>query len=208
MKKSLIAIIIVLLTNLSTAQNKKFAPEMYLGINGGATGSMVYFKPLVEQDYLMSYHGGLVVRYISEKHLGIQAELNYVQKGWQELNNKYAKRLDYVELPFMTHLYFGNNTRVYVNIGPKIGYLIHEQELLNATPISSDAQHQSIQNKFDYGFATGLGWLFNIKRQTFQIDTRANFSVSDIFSNERRDYFDNSKNINIALSLAWLFRIN
>lgn len=208
MKKSIIVIIIVLLTNLSTAQNKKFVPETYLGIIGGATGSMVYFKPIVEQDYLLAYHGGLVLRYISEKHLGIQAELNYVQKGWKELDNTYAKRLDYIELPFMTHLYFGNNTRIYVNIGPKIGYLIHEQEVLNANTSTSEVQHQSVQNKFDYGFAAGLGWLFNINKQVFQIDTRGNFSMSNIFSNDRRDYFDNSNNINIALSLSWLFRVN
>lgn len=207
MKKSFIAIIIFLLTNLSNAQNNKFVRETYIGINGGVTGSMVYFRPTVEQEYLLAYHGGLVLRYISEKHLGIQAELNYVQKGWQELNNSYAKRLDYIELPFMTHLYFGNNTRIYVNIGPKIGYLIHEQELLNTNSSSSEAQHLPVENKFDYGFAAGLGWLFNIKKQVFQIDTRANFSMSDIFSNDRRDYFDNSNNINVALSLAWLFRV-
>lgn len=207
MKNSIIAIILILLANLTNAQNNKFARETYIGINGGATGSMVYFKPAVNQDYLLAYHGGLVFRYISERNLGVQAELNYVQKGWQETNNSYAKRLDYIEIPFMTHLYFGNKTQVYVNIGPEIGYLINEQELLNINPASTDAQHKPVENKFDYGFAAGLGLLFKIKKQVFQIDSRANFSISDIFSNERRDYFDNSNNINVSVSLAWLYRV-
>lgn len=198
---------VLFLTNHTAAQNNKFAGETYFGINGGATGSMVYFRPTVDQNYLLAYHGGLVFRYISEKNLGVQAELNYVQKGWQEINNTYAKRLDYIELPFLTHLYFGNKVQFIFNVGPKIGYLIGEHELFNADPSSTAAQHQTIQNKFDYGFAAGIGFLFKIKQQVYQLDSRANFSVSDIFSNERRDYFDNSNNINVSVSLAWLYRV-
>jgi hypothetical protein len=209
MKKIIISFftIINLLLNISTAQNNKFTAETYVGLNGGATGSMVYFRPTINQDYLLAYHGGFVFRYISEKHLGVQAELNYVQKGWQEVDESYAKRLDYIEIPFLTHLSFGNKAQVYFNLGPKIGYLIHEQELLNINPASTEAQHESIENKFDYGFAVGLGLLFKVKKQVLQIDSRANYSISDIFSNERRDYFDNSNNLNVSLSLAWLFRV-
>lgn len=207
--KNLIFVItffLLLTFNYSVAQNNKFVTETFIGINGGTTGSMVLFKPIIDQDYLLAYHGGIVFRHISENHFGVQAELNYVQKGWQEIDKAYAKRIDYVELPFMTHLYFGNKAQVYINIGPKIGYMIHEQTIYNNDPTDAP-QHVAIDNKFDYGFVGGLGFLFKINRQVIQLDSRANFSMSDIFSNDKRDYFDNSNNLNIALSLAWLFKI-
>lgn len=209
MKKLTFATILflILFSNFSVAQKNKFVAATFIGINGGATGSMVLFKPGVNQDYLLAYHGGLVFRHISENHFGVQAELNYVQKGWQEINLAYAKRLDYIELPFMTHIYFGNKAQVFVNIGPKIGYMIHEEVLFNNNLSSTAAQRAVIDNKFDYGFVGGLGFLFNIHKQVFQLDSRANFSISDIFSKDKKDYFDNSNNVNIALSFAWLFKI-
>lgn len=209
MKKTSITIITLFLLSINgaLAQNKQFNTETFVGFNGGMTGSMVMFKPVVEQDYLIGYHGGLVFRHNSENHFGVQAELNYVQKGWQETNKSYSKRLDYIELPFMTHVYFGNKTQVYMNIGPKIGYMIHEQTLLDSDPTITPEQQKSIENSFDYGFAGGLGLLFNIKKQVYQLDTRANFSVSNLFSNEKKDYFDNSNNLNIGISLAWLYQV-
>lgn len=203
----ILLLFIPLLLNSMAAQNNKFVAETFIGINGGASGSMVLFKPLVVQEYLLVYHGGLVFRHISENHFGVQLELNYVQKGWQEINQTYGKRLDYIELPFMTHLYFGNKTQVYLNIGPKVGYLIQEQTLFNENLSSKAAQHAAIENKFDYGFVGSLGLLFKIKQQVFQLESRANFSVSNIFSNEKKDYFDNSNHLNVGLSLAWLFKI-
>ncbi|MDO9633928.1 MAG: porin family protein [Paludibacter sp.] len=194
--------------NSASAQINKFKSETYLGISGGPAASMVYFKPTVEQDYLTAYHGGLVFRYISEKHLGIQAELNYSQRGWKEIGGSFEKRLDYLEIPFLTHIYFGDKAQFIFNIGPKIGYLIQEKILYNSNPSSTVEQHiQPIQNKFDYGFAAGLGFLFKIKRQVFQLESRANMSFSDIFSNDRRDYFDNSNLINASVTLGWLIQV-
>ncbi len=194
--------------NPASAQINKFKGETYLGINGGPSASMVFFKPTVEQEYLTAYHGGLVFRYISEKSLGVQAELNYSQRGWSETGGSFVKRLDYLEIPFLTHIYFGDKTQFIFNIGPKIGYLIQETVLHNNNPASTAEQHvQSIQNKFDYGFAAGLGFLFKINRQVFQLESRANFSFSDIYSNERRDYFDNSNLINASVTLGWLIQV-
>jgi len=78
---------------------------------------------------MMGIHGGMAVKYISEKHLGLIAEVNYSQRGWTEEFDptdgfSYNRRLNYLELPIMTHIYFGNKIRFIVNIGPQISFLL------------------------------------------------------------------------------------
>lgn len=200
----------VLLLFISSAlfsQSRLDQPEIYIGTSIGATGSMVMFKPAVSQSYLLGYNGGLVFRYISEKNVGMQAELNYSQRGWSE-NSSYERQLNYIELPFLTHIYFGNKTRAFFNIGPKISYLISEKVLINNTENVTQYQHiTAVENSFDYGLCAGLGLMFKIKKNVLQLDTRANFSLSDVFSNRKVDYFDTSNNVNVSVNLAWMLQI-
>jgi len=201
MRKLLILIAIVISTTLS-AQVRLDKPEMYVGVNMGVTESMVMFKPAVTQGFLMGYNGGIVFRYIAEKNVGMQAELNFSQRGWKEASGLYTRQLNYIELPFMTHIYVGSN------LGPKISYLISERVLVNGTANSTDIQHvTSVQHPFDYGLCTGLGILFNIKGKILQLDTRANYSLSDVFDDTKRDFYSTSNNLNLSVNLAWLFQV-
>ena len=72
------------------------------------------------------------IRWNTEPNLGIQAELNFTQHGWEEKfeekpQYKYSRTVNYMELPFLTHIHFGSKrVRVFVNLGPKIGYALSE----------------------------------------------------------------------------------
>ena len=201
MRKYFLLISIIFSTVLS-AQARLDKPEMYFGVSAGVTESMINFKPSVKQGYLMGFNGGFVFRYIAEKNVGMQAELNFSQRGWTESSGLYSKQLNYIELPFMTHIYIGKKSRVFLNFGPKISYLISENVLKNETS-NVDVQHiTSIENPFDYGLCAGIGFLFRIKDNVYQLDTRANYGLSDVFSNDKRDYFDTSNNMNVSVNLA------
>jgi len=193
-------------TNLF-AQPSFEKPEIYFGTTQGISASMINFSPSVNQEMLLGYNGGFIFRYITEKNVGLQVELNYFQRGWKETDSIYSRRLNYIELPFMTHIYFGNKTRFFFNIGPKISYLLSENVLRNET-VSSEKVEQvkSVENPFDYGICGGLGFMFKISKNVFQLDARANYSLSDIFSNNKTDYFDTSNNINVSLNLGWLWQ--
>ncbi len=189
------------------AEKPQFVPETYFGLSFGETASMIYFNPTVKQSFLTGYNGGFIYRYIGKKNLGVQAELNYSQRGWKESDGLYARQLNYIELPFMTHFNFGNHFRTFFNIGPKISYLYSEKTLINDSPDSSAEQHISpVKNPFDYGFCTGFGFLLNVKGQVLQLEARGNYSISDVFSNAAKDYFDNSNNLNLAVNVTWLFQ--
>ena len=194
-------------TNLF-AQPSFEKPEIYFGTTQGISASMINFSPSVNQEMLLGYNGGFIFRYITEKNVGLQVELNYFQRGWKETDAIYSRRLNYIELPFMTHIYFGNKTRFFFNIGPKISYLLSENVLRNET-VSSEKVEQvkSVENPFDYGICGGLGFMFKISKNVFQLDARANYSLSDIFSNNKTDYFDTSNNINVSLNLGWLWQV-
>lgn len=204
----LITVFFVFMVGSTLAQKSFYKKEMYIGLNGGMAASTVNFKPKVSQSFLLGYTGGLVFRQISQKSLGFQAELNFMQRGWQESDGNYSRQLNFIELPIMTHFNFGNKFRIFFNIGPKLGFLISENVLLNNQEKSTSVQHTTlIQNKFDYGFALGTGCYLNILGQVIQLEARGNYCMSDIFSNAKRDYFDNSNPMYASVNLAWLMQM-
>ncbi len=203
----IIVAFVVLFLPFASGQNNKFKPETYIGLSAGPAGSMVFFKPTVKQDYLLAYQGGLMFRYISEKHLGIQLELNYAQRGWSEVDGAFDKKLDYIELPFLSHFYLGNKAKFFFNIGPQLGYMLHESST-NTGIAAAHQQKTAIQNRFEYGLSAGFGLQFQIKKQAFQLETRGNFAASDIFSNKKTEYFGNSNLITASVTLGWLMQVN
>lgn len=97
----------------------------------------------------------------------MQAELNFIQHGWDEKfedqpQYKYSRTINYFELPILTHIYFGSKRfRVFVNLGPKIGYAFGEktdENLNGAKPNTENEQHDMpIEKKFDWGLCGGPG---------------------------------------------------
>lgn len=207
MRTILIFIFLAIFSSVS-AQERLAKPEVYFGVNFGVTESMIKFSPTVDQGFLMGYNGGLVFRYIDEKNVGMQAEINFSQRGWTEASGLYARQLNYIELPFMTHIYMGHKNRFFINLGPKISYLVSEKVLKNQiTDMTISPQYSSlIQNPFDYGLCGGFGLLFNVFGNIIQLDTRANYSLNDVFYNKKTDYFSTSNNLNLSINLAWLIQ--
>jgi len=205
MRNLFILLFLVLSSSLIAQRLDK--PEMYIGVNLGATESLVGFTPTIDQGFLQGYNGGIVFRYVGDKYAGFQAELNYSQCGWIEKTGLYSRRLNYVELPFLTHFYLGNKGRVFLNIGPKISYLMSEKEINDGTSDTETQHTKLIQNPFDYGLCAGLGFLFNLKGNVFQLETRGYYALSDVFSNDKRETFANSKNMIASVNFAWLFQV-
>ena len=113
------------------SQTNSFAPEWSYGLNGGLTFSKIGFNTnfSIPQENVKQFSGGVLARFISEKHFGVQVELNFSQRGWKELTdtvylNRYSRSLTYLELPFMTHFYLelDKRVRLIINLGPQIGY--------------------------------------------------------------------------------------
>ncbi len=164
------------------------------------------------------------LRYISEKNLGLIVELNYSQQGWEE-NFKdqpefsYSHQLNYLEMPVLTHIYFGNKVRFIVNLGPKLSYLMNDSENMNealadyiasGSASSTFVTHQyyrSAERKIDYGLLGGLGLEFRTGIGNFTLEGRYSFSLGDIYNNKKSDYFNRSANRVISAKLTYYVKL-
>jgi hypothetical protein len=205
MKWALTVILITFVVTTAMAQSEKFESETYIGINGGYTASQVNFLPSIRQDYFIGNHGGFIFRHNSQAHLGVQAELNFVQRGWQE-QSAYKRQLDYLELPFLTHIYVGKQLQFFFNIGPKLSIMLNNNVIATGTESAAAKQYAELNKPIDYGFCGGIGVQLKTRTQVFIIDTRFNYSISNIFPDQLTDHFSTSNNINASLSAAWLIR--
>ena len=224
-KIALIALFAGIVCCCATAQVNKFKSEWNVGAGFGSTISSVDLRNFrgasVNTSSYMQYHGGLAIRYITEKNLGLIAEINYAQNGWKQNfrenpdNFSHHRTLNYLELPLMTHIYWGNKVRYVVNLGPKVSYLLGESEEMNPSLrdyLSSGEMpesfitHQYFRNaekKFDYGLIFGTGVEFRSGIGNFLLEGRYYFGLGDIYKNKKTDYFQRSANQIISIKLTY-----
>ncbi len=209
MKRNLLSILICLVSGFTFAQPRLQQEEMYVGVHAGAIASMAIFSPDVAQEITKPYlgaNGGFIFRYSGHKVCGLQVELNYMQRGWRESTTGVVRGIDYLELPFLTHLAFGNKFRGFINLGPQIGYALRETTTnLIGTPTLP--QHLPIDNRFDWGIAGGLGMLYLSKAGVWQLEARFNYSFDGYYSNSKFAYFSKSIPMSLSLNFAWLWQI-
>lgn len=192
-----------------------FKPEFAVGGSFGTTFSRVTFVPKVQESMLMGVTFGVTGRFESEKNVGLQVELNYVQHGWKEKfesapEYKYSRTLNYIELPFFTHIYFGSRrVKFFVNLGPKIGYYLGEKvtnNLGDARPEDArlEAHDLAVAHKLDWGLCGGPGVELRTGIGYFLLEGRYYYALGDIFGSRREDFFSKSSSQVISAKLTYL----
>lgn len=207
MKRFFVFSIVSIISVTLLGQNK-FQPEWNVGVGFGPTFSGLSLEPSVRTNTEQRYYGGLAVRYITEKSLGLIGEINYSQQGWSEefernpntVNKGYTHThlLDYIEVPILTHIYFGDKARFFVNLGPKFSFLIGEKETLSpalsnylATAPEGEIKFQTAQynrdaeKKFDYGLLAGGGFELKTGIGSFALEGRYYLGLGDIYKVEK-----------------------
>ncbi len=195
-----------------------YEPEIAIGTKHGGVASTILFpsNSNVKPIYTLGYTGGVYTRLIFEKYFGLQVELNYMQRGWQEkeMSFSYARQTHYLELPFITHIFFGKKKfRWFFNLGLNLGVYLGEKRSENLIDSHNHEkvykQHElAVAHKFDYGICGGTGFEFHTKAGIYQLDARYHYGLGDIFPNTIKDDFGRSSNQNISICLGVLFDIN
>lgn len=201
-----------------------FKPEWDFGVNAGETFSSIDFYPTIYTKLLDGKTFGVSARYISEKHFGLIGEVNYIQQGWKqdfvETDSIYAysRSVNYIELPLLTHIYFGNKVRFIFNFGPKISFKISEKERMNtalseilasadSTDIKIREQYgKTVEKNLDYGLVVGTGVELRTKVGKFVLEGRYYFGLGDIFNSSSSDYFSRSANRVISAKLTYYIK--
>ena len=213
---------------IEAQQNETFKHQFMVGVGAGPVFSQIDFVPRIPQTMHQGISGGLSLKYISEKHLGILTELNFTQRGWTEdftdliPEHSYSRTLNYLELPIMTHIYFGDKVRFIVNIGPQVSYMLGEKSTMNDAlsdyidgVLAEDPdfpigiQYQPIDNRVDYGLVGGMGIEFNTAIGSFDLEGRYYFGLGDSFDNTRSSAsnFSRSAHRYFAGKLTYYFKV-
>lgn len=203
-----------------------YKPHISLGAHAGMSMGRVSFSPSVDQKWAQGVTAGVSVRYAEEKLVGILAEVNMAQGGWQELFEdsplQYTRQLTYLTLPIMTHIYFGpKRFKCFFNLGPQFGYMIGESTTANfdyRNPEQADGWPEdprmteqlvtAVKNKFDYGICAGFGCEFWLKpRHSVYLEARFYYGLGNIFPSSKADTFSASRCMNLAVTLGYNFRL-
>ena len=209
------------------AQKNDFKKELYIGVGGGAMMPSVDFVPIVFQTNKFGVHGGISAKYISEKSLGLQMEVNFAQRGWTEefpaeTGFAYSRTLQYIEIPLMTHIYFGNKFRFVVNLGPQLSFLVGNSAQMNdaltkdiaaktvENPDYKVAQYSDALKKFDYGLIGGVGMELKTGIGNMTLEGRYYFGLGDIFESRKskNPLFNRSANRIIEARLTYFFKVS
>lgn len=202
-----------------------YSSNVSVGLKGGVDLSRVSFTPSVKQGFLLGGNAGITFRYIEENHFGLIAEVNFEQRGWrenfEEYPYEYSRTLNYVQIPFLAHIYFGRRGKFFFNAGPEIGFMIGESTKANfdyknlstvsgfPTSLRTTYQYQlAADNKVDYGISAGLGGEFSLnKRNSVYIEGRFYYGLGNVLISGRTQDFRGSNSMSVMVSVGYWFRV-
>lgn len=225
MKRFLILIVTVIgFMSVGLAQTH-FDSRVDLGARGGVTLSTVMFNPSITSKLGMGYTGGVTFRYTEENHFGLIAEVNLVQRGWAEkfenLPYSYQRILNYVEVPVMSHIYFGSRGKFFINAGPEIAYYLgdeiksnfdyHDTSGLEGFHDKNRRTEQltmNVSQKLDFGIVAGLGGEFSLnRRNSLAVEVRVYYGIGNVMPSGRQDTFSLSNQLSFGVTAGYWFRI-
>lgn len=226
MMMRLAVILLAAFTALTTTAQTHHEGNIAVGGKAGATFSRVNFNPTVQQTMLPGMTAGVMFRYIEEKNFGLIAELNLTQRGWKEAfdnaDYNYSHRFTYLELPVMTHIYFGNQRiKGFFNLGPELNVMLGDgissnfayQEAADMDYFVHDTRHieqltMNINNRLDYGICAGAGLELNLnRRHSLLLEGRFYYGLTDVFPNHKTDIFAGSNSMTVSVTLGYFYRL-
>lgn len=222
MKRFGLILLLAIIACVGVSAQTHYKSRVFFGGHGGVDFSRVTFTPSVSQGFVVGYNAGLNFRYIEESHFGFIVEANWVQRGWkedfEELPYKYERTANYIEIPFLAHIYFGRRGKFFINAGPSVSFFLSESTKSNfdyknvssIPELNSHINYQQtlpIHHKVDYGIQAGLGGEFSITpKHSIYIEGRFYYGLSNMVKSGRTEPVRGSNGMSIMLSLGYWFR--
>lgn len=243
MRKLLSTLSSLLIIATASAQRSSFEQEVAVGINGGLNFSEVSFlhndkngnsRYLGSLGMKEGFRFGVTGRYIAQKHFGVQLEVNYVQAGWTEkfkdetlLNGtdvnglKLKREMNYIEVPFLAHIYFGKKFRYYFNLGPKLSFLTSMGKMESNMDFDKELpaifkvgemddprmEDDPYRRKVDYGITGGIGFEYPIGKTRVTVEGRYSYGFEDIFPNTKSELYQRSNHQMASVTMSILLPV-
>lgn len=214
---------LLLFSVIPAAAQTHYESRIFIGAHAGADFSRVEFTPAVSQTFNIGANAGINFRYIEEKHFGFIIEANWQQRGWkedfEELSYRYSRTVNFLEIPFLAHIYFGRRGKFFINAGPSVSFMIGEStssnfdinNIKNNPDFANRITYQfyeGVKQKVDYGIMGGIGGEFNINtKNSIYLDARFYYGLGNLLKSGRTEYIRGSNSMSIVLSAGYWFRM-
>jgi hypothetical protein len=223
MKKHVLMMLMAMLSVAPGIGQTHYEAQMSLGVHGGVNLSQVMFSPSIRQKFLPGANAGINFRYTEEKHFGFIIEANFEQRGWAENFDdapfSYSRTINYVQIPFMSHIYFGRRHKFFINLGPSVSFKTGDSvksnfDYSNVGSVPDFPVHTSQQYGYptkgavDFGISGGLGGELGItRRHSIYLEARYYFGIANVLPAGRTDHFKSSNPMALSISLGYWFRM-
>jgi len=205
---------------------KVFA-QIDVGLKGGFHVSQVLFEPStgLNFDFLTGIETGMAVKVSANPNVGLQAELNFSQKGWVEnfsrgndpenlinLTRTQTYRYNYLQVPILTHIYVGGKrVKVFMNLGPHFALLMGTDSTSSDDLLEDDIAAYVYDSgtavNFEYGVTAGAGISVTIGKGTFQLEGRLTQGLNNIINRDSENAPTASLNQLFGVSLTYFYRL-
>lgn len=222
-KSAAIIVAAVLSCAGSLSAQTHYKANIAVGAKAGLNLSRVEFTPGVSQTFLPGANAGVAFRYVEENHFGFIVEANFQQRGWKEDFDgapfSYERTANFIQIPFLTHIYFGRRGRFFINAGPSVSFFVGENTKANFNytgegsvpgfPTRTTYQYgMKVHSKVDYGIEGGIGGEFSIdRRNSIYLDARFYFGLANLLKSGRTDNFRGANPMTISISAGYWFRV-
>ena len=223
MKKHILMMLMAMLSVAPGIGQTHYEAQMSLGVHGGVNLSQVMFSPGIRQKFQPGVNAGINFRYTEEKHFGFIIEANFEQRGWAENFDEapfsYSRTINYVQIPFMSHIYFGRRHKFFINLGPSVSFKTGDSvksnfDYSNVGSVPDFPVHTSQQYGYptkgavDFGISGGLGGELGItRRHSIYLEARYYFGIANVLPAGRTDHFKSSNPMALSISLGYWFRM-
>lgn len=223
--RHLLAVAAIIVTSFAATAETHYKPHIWIGGRAGATMSRISFSPAVKQSWAMGTTGAVTFRYSEEKLFGLIAEFGWAQRGWkenyEEFPFEYTRSITYINLPILTHIYFGTpRFKCFINLGPEFGLYLSDKitanfDYNNPSEVSGYPRNRRteqlsmpVSGKFDYGICASLGFEFYVQpKHSVAVEARYYFGLGNIYPSSKADTFGASRNMTISFTAAYNFRL-
>ncbi|MBN2236639.1 MAG: PorT family protein [Bacteroidales bacterium] len=207
-------LLIVLAPLLVAAQSAEDYPKTIgIGFKAGASYSNLSVGiPLQNSQGFIEPTYGLIFSYIDQKTVGIQIEVNYKSKRWEEnpsADYLFQSKLDYLEIPLLTTLHFGNRMKFFVNFGPHLSLLVKKEwsDNIDAAAAAFPYYENRIPRKGDFGLTGGAGIRLQTGFGLIQTEARFTYSFQNLYDSTTTGLdYSNLQTIGITLSYQYLLK--
>lgn len=195
MFRRILILLLFVFPGLCLSAQKTFEPTTHVGVHGGVDFSTMSFRPQLNEEFLPGKEFGIFFRHVSEPHIGIQFEINVVDKGWKEVIDSvgtYTRRVNTINIPVMAAFIAGSRSlRFAFTLGPYIDYRYKDSEEIDIPDVKQYRSHYLIPfaDKFEFGFAGGLAIEIYTKIGGFALKASYSHALTNLYPLNKGTYY-------------------